>query len=563
MGPATALARAGLYWRTSRNLRARQLAYFVLRRLLPDVRGASVAAAGVASKALSLAPSIAASSESGAADEFRFLNRSVHFAQGKVDWASQSMPKLWRYNLHYFDYLHDCTRSDRQKCQLLSDWVANNPPGHGDGWEPYTVSLRIVNWIKLFSITSWRGALQQSWLDSLYEQAHWLARNIEYHILANHYLKNGKALFFAGAFFEGGQAAQWQKKGREILLEEADEQLLGDGGHYERSPMYHCIVMEDYLDVINVAQHNTGLLADTQLDHLLGKTRAGLAFIDDLSFSPERFPLFNDAAFGIAPTPKALRDYADRLGCRQALPTKPGLGCIAKVHSGYYVIRDAEDMMVIDCGAVGPAYQPGHAHCDTLSYELMLEGRAVVVDSGVHDYEDGALRAYVRSTRAHNTVMVDGAEQSEIWGVFRVARRAAPLSAELLRTSDTRACFTGSHDGYRQLAGGVVHQRRVDYSRTAGWTITDVLLGCGEHSAESYVHIHPDLAVASEGDDIVLFDESNTAVARIKVAKDTCRVRLERGWYCPQFGSKFENSVIVFAAQGALPFEMSYQIIKV
>ena len=95
--------------------------------------------------------------------------------------------------------------------------------------------------------------------------------------------------------------------------------------------------------------------------------------------------------------------------------------------SGYFVIRNLDDMLVVDCGEVGPDYQPGHAHCDTLSFELASDGRTIIVDSGVYDYEDSEMRRYVRSTRAHNTAMVDGCEQSEIWGAFRVARRARPI----------------------------------------------------------------------------------------------------------------------------------------
>jgi hypothetical protein len=66
--------------------------------------------------------------------------------------------------------------------------------------------------------------------------------------------------------------------------------------------------------------------------------------------------------------------------------------------------------MIIDCDAVSPSYQPGHTHCDMLSYELALDGRPVFVDTGVYDYEPSAERAWSRSTRAHNTVGVDGAE---------------------------------------------------------------------------------------------------------------------------------------------------------
>src|SRR5262249_41293211 len=135
---------------------------------------------------------------------FRFLNQERTFPDNDIDWASKDKPKLWRYNLHYFDYLFDAGRSQDSKSQLISDWIAKNPPGIGDGWEPYTLSLRIVNWTKFFLEND--KSVREAWLQSLYTQALWLENNVEYHILANHYLKNGVALFFVGLYFEDGDA---------------------------------------------------------------------------------------------------------------------------------------------------------------------------------------------------------------------------------------------------------------------------------------------------------------------------------------------------------------------
>ena len=288
---------------------------------------------------------------------------------------------------------------------------------------------------------------------SLYLQAAWLERNIEHHLLANHYLKNAKALFFAGAYFAGVDADRWLKKGLKILGEESREQILPDGGHHERSPMYHCIVVEDYLDVLNLACSNRNLVDPDCIDMLQQRTTAALDFLHDILAPDGQIPLFNDSAFGIAKTPAQLFNYASRV-MQYSPPEYPdGLSICAKPDSGYYVIRDRNDMCIIDCGLIGPDYQPGHAHCDTLSYELSLNGRRIVVDAGVYDYESGEDRVYARSTHAHNTVAVDMQEQSEIWGVFRVARRARPMQSRLEQLDDGRVRFEGAHDGYHRLAG--------------------------------------------------------------------------------------------------------------
>jgi len=139
----------------------------------------------------------------------------------------------------------------------------------------------------------------------------------------------------------------------------------------------------------------------------------------------------------------------------------------------------------------GPDYQPGHAHCDTLSYELVLDGRRIVIDTGVHDYEPGARRYRSRSTASHNTVMVDGAEQSEIWGVFRVARRARAIEASLLQEHGTIS-FSGAHDGYRRLAGRVVHRRLAEYLPDRSLRVSDRLSGSDRHVMENRIHLARD-----------------------------------------------------------------------
>src|SRR5437016_2886487 len=244
--------RISLYVRTISHLRVKQVMYFVLRRFLPTVNRPPKKTALVRLRhELSMRPPLATIMPQHGEREFRFLNVPKVFNHGSVDWASTDMTRLWRYNLHYFDYILTPGRSVQHISELISDWVRSNPMGKGEGWEPYTVSLRMVNWVKLFLRDDFRQHVQASWLQSLYQQALWLERNIEHHILGNHYLKNGKALLFAGAFFVGTDAARWSRKGSKILIEEAHEQILPDGGHFERSPMYHAIAVEDYLDALN------------------------------------------------------------------------------------------------------------------------------------------------------------------------------------------------------------------------------------------------------------------------------------------------------------------------
>jgi uncharacterized heparinase superfamily protein len=549
-----------LYARTLVHLRSTQVLALIRKRLLPSPTQFSQIHGLRLRPGVGLSPCLPHSCLPGRDHAFYFLNQEKTFPDGSIDWASKDMSKLWRYNLHYFDYLFDTGRTHDAKVHLISDWIAKNPPGTGDGWEPYTLSLRIVNWIKFFLQNE--AAIQEEWLQSLYKQALWLEKNIEYHILANHYLKNGVALFFAGMYFDGVDAKRWIKQGLKILREELEEQFLADGGHYERSPMYHSICVSDYLDVLNLAQNSEAAIPAEETAQLRQRVTASLKFLNDICLLDSEIPLFNDSAFRIAPTPGQIFDYARSL-IRYEPPARPtGLAIYEQSASGYYTCRKGEDAIIIDCGQIGPDYQPGHAHCDTLSYELAINGRRVIVDSGVFDYEPSSERAYARSTKAHNTVVVDGEEQSEIWGVFRVARRARPIQACIEQQADGSVRFTGAHDGYARLAGKPIHKRSMSYDGQESWVIEDMLEGRGAHRMESYIHIHPDFQVAQSEAGVRVIEPRGSTMAIIE-ALGPSQMRVEQGWYFPEFGLKRENHVIVFTCAGKIPLSLSYRIRKV
>jgi uncharacterized heparinase superfamily protein len=166
---------------------------------------------------------------------------------------------------------------------------------------------------------------------------------------------------------------------------------------------------------------------------------------------------FNDAALGIAPDHRALAAYGDVLG----LVDHAGpLGDIeALPESGYLRLAAGPAVLIADAAPIGPDYVPGHAHADTLSFELSLEGRRVLVNGGTSTYDDREQRRRERGTAMHNTVEVDGLDSSEAWAAFRVARRARPFGVRWGRDGET-LWLEAAHDGYRRLPGRVSHHRR-------------------------------------------------------------------------------------------------------
>ncbi len=488
-----------------------------------------------------------------------FLNSPIEINKNHIDWDCAEHSKLWRYNLHYFDYLLDPELHIDSDRQFIDSWIDNNPSGMEDAWEPYTLSLRIVNWVKYFA-SIYPNEIPHRWLKSLHQQAQSLEQQIEYHILANHYLKNGVALLFAGTFFVGEDANRWRHKGMKIILEEADEQLLADGGHYERSPMYHSIATEDYLDIFNLLESNESFNSIQDKMFIQNKCKKALDFLSIILMPDGDIPLFNDSAFKIAPTPESLFIYGSQL-IGYHLPPKPDTKEIINLpDSGYFGVKNNHHMIIADYGEIAPEYQPGHGHCDLLSYELAIDGQRIIVDSGVYDYQANPEREYCRSTKGHNTVVLNNEEQSEVWGIFRVARRAKPIKPSIHVKGETIS-ITGGHNGYERQQKGRIHKRSIEVEPNL-WRIKDRIDGSGSCLIQNFIHLHPNFTARMDKNKIELQHKNGQLYAAI-IYNGQVEVAIENSEWFPEFGKRCSNTVIIFLSQTQLPFEMEYLIKRI
>jgi uncharacterized heparinase superfamily protein len=511
-----------LFWETVRHLRPVQLygrLWFRVARPKPDLGPAPTLRAW---DGRWVQPARRAQSQVGA-DRFRFLNDVRTLSQH--GWDDPAIAKLWRYNLHYFDDLNAHGAADRTDWHkaLVARWIAENPPASGSGWEPYPTSLRVVNWIK-WAMSG--NSLTPDMVDSLAVQVRWLTRRLEYHLLGNHLFTNAKALVFAGCFFEGVEAASWLERGMRILEREVPEQILADGGQFELSPMYHALALEDMLDLINVTR-SAGLPVPGFLNEKIAAMRSWLFA---MCHPDGGVAFFNDAAFGIAPSSDELERYAVELDFAPCAESRAGCNWLRD--SGYVRLQDARAVALLDVARVGPDYLPGHAHADTLSFELSVDKRRVVVNSGTSIYGDGAERLRQRGTSAHNTVTVDGENSSEVWAGFRVARRARPqaLSIREERAGWTVAC---AHDGYRRIAVKPHHHRTWRFGADS-LLVSDRVEGRFLH-AEAAFHFHPEVSpfVEKDGRSGMLMSGSNV-VMRWRVSKGIAH--LEPSTWHPEFG---------------------------
>ena len=433
----------------------------------------------------------------------------------EIGWDGPQREKLWRYNQHYFDDLNARDADQRYSWHewLIEDWVLRNPPGQGVGWDPYPTSLRIVNWIK-WSLGG--GRLSGAFIQGLAIQARWLSQRLEFYLLGNHLFANAKALVFAGLFFEGSEADAWLKTGLEILADEIPEQILSDGGHFERSTMYHALALEDALDLFNVMRcyepshsrsglNATGLAACKQ--SLERRVPEMIQWLKAMQHQDGEIGFFNDAAFGVAPSSPELEGYAGRLGFSQPTVDNP---LVYLQHSGYVRLQSHDAVALVDVAPIGSDYLPGHAHADTLSFECSVDQARVVVNGGTSTYEVGVQRTYERGTSAHSTVAIGSADSSEVWGGFRVARRDHPvhLAAGI---DGMRVWLEGTHDGYERLADGVTHTRRWEL-RPEALTVIDQLSQPAA-AARAIFHLSSDIVATFANDKVLLVLPNGSAMS--------------------------------------------------
>ena len=534
------------YWRTIRHLKMRQLVWRVRLRLTSARIDAAQPAPPLRKPAGAWQPGPARAASLIGPATFRFLNQA-HALPPVGGWDDPALEKLWRYNLHYFDDLAGL------RPELITRWIAENPIGQGTGWEPYPLSLRLVNWSKWLAAGN---APPAGMLEAMAHQARWLEQRLEWHLLGNHLFANAKALAFAGTLFDGPEAERWRATAQAIIRDELPEQILPDGGNFERSPMYHAIFLEDVLDLANLAGRAPGLVSAEDLAIYREVAGRMIPWLRGMTHPDGGIALFNDAAIGIAPSLAELEGYAARLGILATAGEEGDtLSAITWLDSGYVRLGyGREAVALLDVAPVGPDYLPGHAHADTLSFELSVGGSRFIVNGGTSRYGLGPERERERGTAAHSTVEVGGQNSSEVWAGFRVARRAMPFDLEMETRTDavSVAC---SHDGYARLPGRPIHRRRWDFSHGRLAVIDRVAPGAQDAIARFI--LHPGIAVSPAGEGGFACRAPDGTMVRIVARRGVAR--LEPAAYAPEFGLSMPTQALaVHLSEGGSDVEIQW-----
>jgi uncharacterized heparinase superfamily protein len=552
------LTKLALYFRTVRYLRPIQI-YGRFKKYLyypkPDISSAP----GLRKLSGEWQTPIAKKQSLLAPQKFRFNNVEMDLRE-HGDYSAHMVDRLWLYNYHYFDDLTSLGWQERNAWHKawLERWVRENPPSIGCGWEPYPTSLRIVNWIKWVLSGN---ELPAECLHSLAIQVRWLSKHMEIHLLGNHLFANAKALVFAGLFFDGKEADGWLRHGLKVLAQEIPVQILQDGGHFERSVMYHSIALEDMMDLYNITGAFTdaissGLRRDSGIfswPGIIDKMRRWLSVMShpdgDISF-------FNDSVIGGAPVSADIEAYAKRLALSVLSQITDGV--IYLSDSGYARLQSGAMTAILDTALIGPDYLPGHAHADTLSFELSLLKQRIFVNSGISCYGDSQTRRTQRGTGAHNTMRINGIDSSEVWNSFRVARRARIIEAAAgLRDGVLYA--EAAHDGYKFMPGQPIHQRswRMLENKLC---ITDSVNGFDKIFVEIYFHLHPALCpIQEDAKEITVQNQSGERILLIKVISDG-DLAIERYAWHPEFGLSLPSKRLVFRKEAVPPAVFEFHI---
>lgn len=449
----------------------------------------------------------------------------------EIDWRFTAGGDLdWNADLHRLDWLvvtllaAHYTRKEKfaeYASTVLVQWLQANPPGSPPWRDLFEVAQRgnTLSWILFLGapLAEFSDDALRAVVCALVASGNWVEATLEYYTPNNHLLVQATRLVQLGLLFpEFPQARRWLRRSLELFQREVERQILPDGVHIERSVFYQRLVFEVLLEFLALAARNG--LSLPPLVH--ERARKMLLFLHGLRRPDGEFPLLGDGfRTDLLLRYNLLAAGAELLGL-EPLDSQPDERTVWLLNGrwpaaqsplqtpssqlwergGYAVLNrdraEGRHQLIFDCGDFGLTAAPGHGHADCLSLEVSVFGRPFLIDPGSYSWHRGEhWRNAFRCTRAHNTVLVDGEDQTPLSGIFD----AGPFAAPTLRTvilGDRLRLLDASHDGYTRLRGTVIHRRVILDMPQDGWLVIDVLTGQGPHEVEIPWHFHPQVSTS-------------------------------------------------------------------
>ncbi|HVR73997.1 MAG TPA: alginate lyase family protein [Planctomycetota bacterium] len=556
---------------------------------------------------------------------FRYRGREEAFP-GPVDWSLRPGGNLdwtWDLNRHYFFVVlgraYWYTRDERYArafSELLQDWMRANPPSvEAPAWRVFEVATRAANWCWGHALLDPSPSLDASArveiARGLLAMGRFIHSHIERHAWNNHLFLEAKALAMLGLLYpELPGASAWRKDGLAFLEKELSRQVLEDGVHSERAALYHVILSSELLEHMVVLKLCGQGERDPHYCKALVKLVSMAIFLGSITRPDGTFPLLGDSSlhdehirFEPLAGAKVLLDapgiptaegddegLAWLLGAigaegrvcpsmrsgsraRQSRAFPVGGYCVLESERGA-LSRGAPLHLIFDCGPFGDPVVPGHGHADALSIDLAVGRSHLIVDPGMYSAHLGERwRNFFRGTSAHNTVVVDGRDQSILSGLRRVYR---PARTRLLAWASCPVfdIAAGEHMGYRRLSRGVTHRREIFFPKRGSILLVDRIDGRGKHRVEQLFHLHPRARPQVDPDLLaaVAFLDGGPGVAIVPLRLDGLEAAVleghgegdggaPQGWVSFTSGLKEPAPVLSYRREGLVPLRFAVLLV--
>ncbi|QZA89072.1 heparinase II/III family protein [Salinarchaeum sp. IM2453] len=500
--------------------------------------------------------------------EITFLNETVTFSNGES--VAMDAPQILNQSLHWqlkcwgFEHLEWAWLGYGDKQELsdetiavhrtwMDEWRENYPIAADTDylrryWMPHSVCLRILNWARYDALFHERldFEFKKQIREFIYKHGAFLSDNVEHGVGGNHLIENAAALVIAGVYAD---ERSWRKQGTRLFERAATEQFFDDGGHFERSPMYHLIVCQRYLTA-----HSLLSAVDERSKIVQQCASEAVRFLRKLRPPDGCIPLLNDSVFGEALKLDECLRYAEEVGVRGAVNTESSSAGLpdSMPESGFYWLGHDDNRMLVAAHEIAVPHIPAHAHVHPGQFCLWVQGERVLTDTGVYEYAAGDRRQYVRDIASHNTVQVGERNPVRLASSFWLWGQINPVVN--VEEQENTLRMTYNVDGIGRPSYS--HERTITMSGKT-WRVMDEL-SCNK-SVYSRLHIHPAYETARDGNKIIVSGE----VPILQIEPQNCEgVRTETTPYYPEFGKYLDRDVIVLERDGSGTINMKIRVVR-
>ncbi|WP_229496406.1 heparinase II/III family protein [Massilia polaris] len=490
----------------------------------------------------------------------------------------------------------------------VSGWLEQCPPMTGPNWtSSLEMGIRLINWSLVWQLAGGADGplfageggrdLRRAWLDSIYAHCQSIARHLSRHSSANNHLIGELAGLYVAtiAWPCRDPSVRWRDQAARELEREAQAQFSSDGVNREQAFAYH-VFSSEFLIVAALAGQASGRPFSSRYWEALERA---LHFLRSVTDAGGRVPMVGDADDGMvyrldpenheraalllslggalagdrAPQGVTARWLLHAFPGQRPRAIEPAQAAGWAFPDGGYLLfgRDfgaaREIRGLLDCGPLGYLGIAAHGHADALSLTLSVAGEECLVDPGTYSYwQEKEWRDYFRGTSAHNTVRVDGVDQSVSGGRFMWLRKARS-HVERMPQSPGQFDFRGAHDGYMRLPDPARHIREVKFdAASATLAVTDKVAARGAHKVEQFGHFAPGLAVTRNDGGVHV--RGKAFEMQVEVAGAGAIIELLRGqqdpplgWYSRSYESKQPCDVVkITTKSNGAPLECQFTI---